>query len=112
MRWLAGRYAEAKAAFHRKSLNIEPPPCAIRLTLAHRRRRKPASRFELYLEFSVASGALDSAGREQLSNLCLGGPPRSGGRAGQTSNRNRADLAFSGITAGMPFIWACPSAIA
>jgi len=71
VRWLAGRHEEARAAFDRK---VSEYRAAALRNSAHARTPEIVANlqagFELYLEFCVASGALDSAGRERLANHC------------------------------------------
>ena len=71
VRWLAGRYEEARAAFDRKV--AEYRATALRNS-AHARTPEIVANlqagFELYLEFSVASEAVDGAERDRLTNQC------------------------------------------
>jgi hypothetical protein len=71
VRWLAGRYEEARATFDRKV--AEYRAAALRNS-AHARTPEIVANlqagFELYLEFSVASEAVDGAERDRLTNQC------------------------------------------
>ncbi|MCE5306801.1 MAG: DUF3854 domain-containing protein [Acidobacteriales bacterium] len=71
VQWLAGRYDEARATFDRK---VSEYRAAALRNSAHARTPEIVANlqaaFELYLEFCVASEAVDGAGRDHLSNEC------------------------------------------
>lgn len=71
VRWLAGCYEDARVAFEGKISRYRAN--ALRNT-AHARTPEIVANlqaaFEIYLEFSVASGAVDTAERDRLANLC------------------------------------------
>src|ERR1017187_1713997 len=71
VRWLAGRYEEARAAFDR--IVAECRAAALRNS-AHARTPDIVANlqagFEMYLEFSAESGAVDGSERDRLSNQC------------------------------------------
>lgn len=71
VRWVAGRYEEARAAFDRKV--AEYRNSALR-NVGHARTPEIVANLqaglELYLEFGVASGVLDGAERDCLAHRC------------------------------------------
>jgi hypothetical protein len=71
VRWLAGRHEEAWAAFDR--IVSECRAAALRNS-AHARTPEIVANlqagFEMYLEFSAESGAVDGSERDRLSNQC------------------------------------------
>lgn len=71
VQWLAGRYEEARAAFNQKV--SEHRATALRNS-AHARTPEIVANlqagFELYLEFSAASGCVDAAERNRLKDRC------------------------------------------
>jgi hypothetical protein len=71
VRWLAGRYEEARAAFDRK---VAAHRASALGNLAHARTPEIVANlqagFELYLEFGVAAGVVDGAQRDRLTNRC------------------------------------------
>jgi hypothetical protein len=71
VQWLAGRYADSRAAFDRK---VSEHRASALCNMAHARTPDIVANlqagFELYLEFSVASGALDVVEGGRLSDRC------------------------------------------
>ncbi len=71
VRWLAGDYEVARAKFHRK---VSEYRASISCHSSHARVPEIAANlqaaFDLYLEFSVASGALEATERNRLASRC------------------------------------------
>ena len=71
VQWLAGRYDESRATFERK---VSEHRAATLRNTAHARTPEIVANlqaaFELYLEFAVASGAVDDNERDRLSHRC------------------------------------------
>jgi len=71
VQWLAGRYEEAQSVFHQ---NITKYRAQALTSLEHARTPDIVANlqagFESYLDFGVASGALDTAERDRLGSVC------------------------------------------
>jgi hypothetical protein len=71
VQWIAGRYEDARAAFDRRVAEVRVGALS---SVAHARTPEIVANlqagFKLYLDFSVACGAVDDAERERLASRC------------------------------------------